>query len=103
LICSNHIRPGQVLLKQAPYQAVLYEEQIATRCDYCYGTARPGHNLLKCSRSKLARYCCREHQQAAWAAGYKQECQALVSFSPKVPPATIRLAARAVWRYLRYI
>ncbi|GAX79165.1 hypothetical protein CEUSTIGMA_g6605.t1 [Chlamydomonas eustigma] len=101
LICTNHVRPGQVLLQQAPYQAVLYDDQIAIRCDYCYGTARPEHRLLKCSRSKFARYCCRDHQQAAWGNGYKQECQALVSFSPKVPPATIRLAARTVWRYLR--
>lgn len=46
----------------------------------------------------FCRYCKREHQKAAWDRGYKEECAALVAWAPKVPPATLRLAARASWR-----
>lgn len=101
LVAARDIQPGQVVVAQDPYVAVLYDEQVPARCDYCFKTAQQGATLLRCSRSRHARYCSREHQAAAWQAGYKWECQALVAHAPRVPPPTIRLAARALWRKLR--
>jgi hypothetical protein len=112
--------------------------QVPLRCDWCLQRPAAPGGLQRCSRSQLARYCCREHQQAAWVApgGYKHECAALVASagtaaattstplaagtmeskangsgkpsltiqqqqkqaSSRVPTATMRLAARAVWR-----
>ncbi len=40
----------------------------------------------------------KEHQRAAWVGGYKVECEALVRCAPRVPPPTVRLAARILWR-----
>ena len=101
LVAARDIQPGQVVVAQDPYVAVLYDEQVPTRCDYCFKTAQQGATLLRCSRSRHARYCSREHQAAAWQASYKWECQALVAHAPRIPPPTIRLAARALWRKLR--
>ena len=80
-------------------------------CDYCLRTSQGGGGggrgeggqpLLRCARSKLARYCSREHQAEAWRkGGYQSECKALVAGSPRVPPPTVRLAARVLWRRLR--
>jgi hypothetical protein len=80
------------------------------RCDYCLctsqggggGRGEGGQPLLRCARSKLARYCSREHQAEAWRkGGYQSECKALVAGAPRVPPPTVRLAARVLWRRLR--
>jgi len=51
--------------------------------------------------SKVARYCSREAQAAAWKDGYREECTALVGCAPRIPPPTVRLAARALWRRKR--
>lgn len=100
LVATRAFRPGELVLEQAPYAAVLYDEQLPGRCDWCYAACeRP----LRCGRSKLARYCSREHQRMAWEAGYKQECEALVSCAPRVPPPTVRMAARTLWRRHRCV
>ncbi|GIL49275.1 hypothetical protein Vafri_5404 [Volvox africanus] len=98
LIATRPFAPGEIILQQDPYVSVLSEKQTPWFCDFCYSYCqRP----LRCSRSKLARYCCKDHQRLAWAAGYKEECEALVRCSPRVPPPTIRLAARLLWRRAR--
>eukprot|EP00775_Hariotina_reticulata_P013528 gene13528-biopygen15414 len=53
---------------------------------------------MRCSRSRFAHYCCQAHQKAAWRAYYRQECEALVACAPRIPPASVRLAARVLWR-----
>lgn len=98
IVATKSFSPGQLVLEQLPYAAVLYDEQVPGRCDHCYA---PCERPLKCGRSKLARYCSREHQKAAWDAGYKQECDSLVKLAPRVPPPTVRLAARTLWRRQR--
>ncbi|GLI61325.1 hypothetical protein VaNZ11_003682 [Volvox africanus] len=98
LIATRPFAPGEIILKQDPYVSVLSGKQITCFCDFCYSNCqRP----LRCSRSKLAHYCCKEHQRLAWTAGYKEECEALVRCSPRVPPPTIRMAARLLWRRAR--
>ncbi|KXZ48781.1 hypothetical protein GPECTOR_25g365 [Gonium pectorale] len=98
LVATRPLQPGSLLLQQSPYAAVLNDDATPGHCDHCF---RPCARPLRCSRSRLARYCCKEHQRAAWAAGYKTECEALVRCAPRVPPPTVRLAARILWRRAR--
>lgn len=99
LVAARSLDPGQTVLEQHPYAVVLYDEQAPLRCDWCLQPAsQPGSTLLRCTRSRFAHYCCRDHQKAAWKAYYRQECAALVACAPRVPPATVRLAARVLWR-----
>ena len=95
LVATRDFQPGQLVLRQTPYRAVLLDEQAPARCDVTY--ERSG-SLLRCSRSKIARYSSRQAQQAAWRDGYREECAALVACAPRVPPPTVRLAARVLWR-----
>lgn len=90
-------------MEQQPYAAVLYDDQVPLRCDWCFQAPQPGvssttQQLLRCTRSRFAHYCSKEHQKAAWRAYYRHECAALVACAPNVPPATVRLAARVLWR-----
>lgn len=98
LIALTPLSAGTVVLEQQPYAAVLYDDRVSVRCDWCFQTAQPGSTLMRCTRSKFAHYCSRDHQKAAWKAYYKQECAALGACAPHVPPATVRLAARVLWR-----
>ena len=112
LVARRQLSPGTLVLQQQPYAAVLYDDQAALRCDYCYRTASGGQPLLRCARSKLARYCSRGHQAAAWRErGYQNECRALLACAERrqrgrgggVPTATVRLAARALWRRIKWV
>jgi hypothetical protein len=98
LVATRPFAPGSTILQQDPYVSVLSDERTPGYCDYCF---LPCERPLRCSRSKLARYCCKEHQKLAWEAGYKVECEALVRCAPRVPPPTVRLAARLLWRRAR--
>ena len=98
LVATAALRAGDVVLEADPYVAVLLDQHRATRCDHTFA---PGANLLRCSRSKAARYASRDAQAAAWREGYRWECAALVGCAPRVPTATVRLAARALWRRRR--
>lgn len=68
------------------------------RCECCF---QPCESPLRCSRSKFAHYKDREHQKQGWVAGYQAECAALIAVQPRVPTATIRLAARCLLRALK--
>lgn len=98
IVATKAFAPGQLVLEQEPYAAVLYDEHVPGRCDHCFEVCE---TPLRCGRSRLARYCSREHQRIAWNQGYKQECDSLVKLAPKVPPPTVRLAARVLWRRQR--
>ncbi|MEW5314814.1 MAG: hypothetical protein WDW38_006283 [Sanguina aurantia] len=89
------VTSGCTVLEETPYASVLYDEALPHRCDWCLDSSP---SLLRCSKSLLARYCSREHQKAAWSGGYREECAALVACSPRVPPSTVRLAARVLWK-----
>ena len=94
------IKAGDEILSLNPYAAVLNDAWRTSRCDHTF--AKPSDNggsLLRCARSKVARYVSRDAQVAAWKRGYKEECASLVNCAPRVPPATVRLAAR--WRGAR--
>ncbi len=57
--------------------------------------------LCRCSGCKQAYYVDRKHQALAWRVGHKEECAALRQLAPRVPPPTVRLAARALLRNYR--
>ena len=91
------------MLVAEPYAAVLDDAARHLRCDHTFATAADAGvgSLLRCARSKVARYASREAQAAAWREGYKEECASLVACAPGVPPPTVRLAARVLWRRRR--
>jgi hypothetical protein len=103
LVALQRLRAGEIVLVAEPYAAVLDEAARNVRCDHTFATAGEagGGSLLRCSISKVARYASREAQAAAWRSGYKEECAALVACAPRVPPPTVRLAARVLWRRRR--
>lgn len=100
LVLSQEVQAGTTVLAQQPYAAALYDDQVMSRCDYCF---RACESLMRCSRSKFAHYCSIAHQKTAWRAYYKQECGALVACAPNIPPASVRLAARVLWRRARWV
>ncbi|GBG34389.1 Histone-lysine N-methyltransferase SMYD3 [Hondaea fermentalgiana] len=68
----------------------------------CHWSLLPAEKLLKCSRSKVARYRSRAEQVADWKAGFKQECAALERWRAKMgnrlPPSLVRLLCRVLWK-----
>ena len=103
LVATQHLRAGDVVLVAEPYAAVLNDAAQHLRCDHTFATAADAGvgSLFRCARSKVARYASREAQVAAWREGYMEECAALVACAPRVPPPTVRLAARVLWRRRR--
>mmetsp|Transcript_37672 Transcript_37672/g.106431 ORF Transcript_37672/g.106431 Transcript_37672/m.106431 type:complete len:504 (+) Transcript_37672:48-1559(+) len=95
LVAARSFAAGQVVLDEEPYCSVLLDHQVRT---HCHHTFRCCEKLLRCSRCGFARYGSRESQAAAWATEARQECTALAACSPRVPPPTIRLVARLLWR-----
>lgn len=89
------IHSGELILEQMPYAAVIYEQEQASFCDDAF---QHDSSAKRCSACKYTRYSSRGAQQHAWANGHDKECRALVTASPRVPPASVRLAARVLWR-----
>ena len=58
------IKAGDEILSLNPYAAVLNDANLTTRCDHTFRTSEG--SLLRCARSKVARYGSREAQAAAW-------------------------------------
>jgi len=42
-------------------------------------------------------YADRAAERADWRDGHREECAALAACAPRVPPPTVRLAARVLW------
>ncbi|KAK9803460.1 hypothetical protein WJX73_004414 [Symbiochloris irregularis] len=95
LVASCALSAGAVVLKADPYAGAVLNDHAATRL--CAVSFRPAETLLKCSRCGQTRYSGKTAQRSDWKAGHKQECEALIRCRPKVPPATVRLAARVFW------
>ena len=52
LVADRDLNPGELLLKEDPFVAYLYETHIASNS---WHTLLPGDNLLKCQACKYAR------------------------------------------------
>ncbi|GMH37562.1 hypothetical protein BSKO_05435 [Bryopsis sp. KO-2023] len=98
VVADREFPAGAVVLSQAPYQAVLHADHVTRRCSYCLA---PSDSLMRCGRSKFAKYCSKEHQRLDWGSGYKEECEALRRCAPRIPTPTIRLLARVLWKKVR--
>lgn len=98
LVATRDYTPGDVVVSQLPYVAVLFSEHASKFCNYCF---ERGDKLRRCSRSRFAHYCSKEHQLKDWKEGYKYECEFLQHCAPRVPPESTRLAARVVWKRKR--
>jgi len=46
-------------------------------------------------------YADRAAERADWRDGHREECAALAACAPRVPPPTVRLAARVLWKRKR--
>ena len=96
LFAQQDLDVGQEVLAEQPLAFCLLPEQIATRCDY---TLKASEKLLRCSKSKVARYSSREAQAKAWKDYYRSECEALTKLrSHGLPSTTARLLSRMYWR-----
>ena len=76
LLAAAPVAGGEVVFSERPYAAVLYDEQVHLRCDWCFAA---GERLLRCARSRWAHYCSVAHQRAAWRAYYRHECEAMAA------------------------
>ena len=103
LVAAVDMRAGDEALVARPYACALHDSQRAARCDHTFKRADDGGALLRCARCKHARYLGRDAQAAAWKRGHREECAAIESAAKggRVPPATARMAARALWRKAR--
>lgn len=103
LVATQALGAGDIVIISQPYASVLDEAARHVRCDHRFATAEEAGvgSLLRCSKSKVARYASCEAQAAAWRSGYKEECASLVACAPRVPSPTVRLAARILWRRRR--
>ena len=122
-VCAREVAPGSLLLPALlPFEAVLSETSgLLERCSGTFlsfssdeeaGEASKPRPLMRCSRCKVARYSSAAAQQRDWKKGsggggivglHWRECAALRAFaeaasSGKIPPASIRLAARVFWK-----
>jgi SET and MYND domain-containing protein len=95
LLASNKDRrPGELLLRCAPYTFVLLEKYYQQRCHHCF-VEKP--KLLRCSKCKLVYYCSSECQKASWSL-HKYECENTQRVAPHKPTPTMLLLCRLLWR-----
>ncbi|KAI5058228.1 hypothetical protein GOP47_0026398 [Adiantum capillus-veneris] len=74
LFAAKHFSPGEVVLDQSPYVAVL-NSYVDRRCDGCY---REDCSLLRCASCKSVWYCstsCQKRESSI----HKYECKCLVT------------------------
>lgn len=100
LVATQRIPPGSKVVSENAAAAVLYDSEASRRCHMTFDVAQ---NPLRCGVCKHARYADKHTQRAAWSAGHREECAALKGCHPHLPPPTVRLVARLLWRQRRYI
>ncbi|XP_012671443.2 histone-lysine N-methyltransferase SMYD1a isoform X2 [Clupea harengus] len=88
---------GDVVFTEASFSAVVFDSLSMQVCHNCFRRHASPH---RCAQCKFAHYCDRTCQRAAWDE-HKRECAAIRT-AGKTPKENIRLAARAMWRMLKY-
>jgi len=81
-------------LRSQPFAHVVLQKHSAGVCDWCL---RSTNSLQRCSSCKVTRYCDTKCQRLAWTL-HKEECSYLKRVAPKVPPDTVRLLARIIFK-----
>ncbi len=95
LVASLQIHPGSRVLCESAASAVLYESEVPRRCHLSFELSQ---TPLRCGGCKHARYANQQNQRSAWSSGHREECAALAACRPHVPPPTVRLIAKLLWR-----
>eukprot|EP00928_Gymnodinium_smaydae_P038888 TRINITY_DN26708_c0_g2_i1.p1 TRINITY_DN26708_c0_g2~~TRINITY_DN26708_c0_g2_i1.p1 ORF type:complete len:542 (-),score=70.85 TRINITY_DN26708_c0_g2_i1:4-1581(-) len=99
VIADIDLKPGDLVLRETPWAAVLLSPGNDMRCDWCF---EAGDNLLRCPTTGL-RFQSQKQQQRANSEYYACECRASKALATRgkamgdLSPA-LRLAARALWR-----
>ncbi|XP_037548149.1 histone-lysine N-methyltransferase Smyd1 [Nematolebias whitei] len=93
LRATRDLKPGEVVLAEPSYSAVVYDSLVYQVCHSCF---RRQTKLQRCAQCRFAHYCDRTCQSACWEE-HKQECAAIRG-SGFAPNQNIRLAARVMWR-----
>ncbi|XP_074024279.1 histone-lysine N-methyltransferase SMYD3 isoform X2 [Numenius arquata] len=93
----RRLRPGELLYRAQPFAYIVSKEQLGGVCERCL---RRNEHLQRCSQCKVAKYCGKSCQKEAWL-DHKQECRCLKSVEPNIPPDSVRLAGRIVFKLLR--
>ncbi|XP_074078949.1 histone-lysine N-methyltransferase SMYD3 isoform X2 [Macrotis lagotis] len=91
------LRPGELLYQSEPLAYTVCRGSRGLVCERCLCRKE---KLLRCSQCKIARYCGSECQKQAWQ-DHKRECKCLKSSEPKIPPDSVRLLGKVVFKLLR--
>lgn len=54
-VAKDRFAAGRTVLSRQPYQAVLHDNELRSRCSWCMKAPAPDAHLLRCSR------CCKDH------------------------------------------
>nr|XP_006817727.1 PREDICTED: histone-lysine N-methyltransferase SMYD3-like [Saccoglossus kowalevskii] len=90
----TRVKVGELVLKAQPFVHVLCNTERGNRCDFCL---RSTESLLRCSSCKFSRYCNVKCQRSAWTC-HKAECKSLKKVSPRIPPGSVRLMSRILYK-----
>ena len=102
LVAQRRIRKGEVVLEEDAFAAVLYPNKVSDYCDYemTMGSGK----LLRCSKTRVARYSSKQAQASAWKTYYRDEANCVCAMKKKYAednPFTdhpyTRLLARVYW------
>ncbi|XP_059572114.1 histone-lysine N-methyltransferase SMYD3 isoform X1 [Alligator mississippiensis] len=97
LRARRRLQPGELLYRAQPFAAIAASPQRGRLCERCL---RRNEDLLRCSQCKIARYCGKRCQKEDWQ-DHKRECKCLKSIEPNIPPDSVRLVGRIVFKLLR--
>uniref|UniRef100_A0A3P8VBY6 [histone H3]-lysine(4) N-trimethyltransferase n=1 Tax=Cynoglossus semilaevis TaxID=244447 RepID=A0A3P8VBY6_CYNSE len=87
------LRRGQLVLSAEPLACCVSNRVRSQVCHHCFSW---GETLKRCSQCKAARYCNAMCQKQAWSI-HRRECKSLQRLSPRIPPDSVRLAARIIF------
>lgn len=87
---------GDLICKAEPFAHVISANANGAFCDLC---AKPPSTsrLLKCGACKYEHYCNKRCQKKAWTY-HKFECPLLKAISPRIPPDSVRLITKILWK-----
>lgn len=98
---NRKFKAGELICKAEPFAHVIGAQANGMFCDWC---AKPPtvSRLLKCGSCKYEHYCNKKCQKKAWAY-HKFECPLLKAISPKIPPDSVRLMTKILWKLSRKV
>lgn len=93
---NRKFKAGDLICRADPFSHVIAAKVNGAFCDWC---AKPplSSRLLKCGSCKYEHYCNKICQKKSWVY-HKFECPLLKAISPKVPPDSVRLMTKILWK-----